>query len=104
MKKRCINLTTARPHEDDDFCGIRECPEGYFCGKSNANPNYGASNFDTIPYSLLIVFQSVTLEGWSVFMVWIEKTYTTISFLFFIPIVFIGAFFLLNLTLAVIKS
>lgn len=37
-------------------------------------------------------------------MVWIEKTYTTISFLFFIPIVFIGAFFLLNLTLAVIKS
>lgn len=33
-----------------------------------------------------------------------SKAYTPVSFLFFIPLVFIGAFFLLNLTLAVIKA
>lgn len=32
------------------------------------------------------------------------EAYTQLSFLFFIPLVFIGAFFLLNLTLAVIKA
>ena len=34
----------------------------------------------------------------------LQKSFNSLSFLFFVPLVFIGAFFLLNLTLAVIKS
>lgn len=37
-------------------------------------------------------------------MLMVVKAYTSVAFIFFIPLVFIGAFFLLNLTLAVIKS
>lgn len=37
-------------------------------------------------------------------MIMIQKAFNRASFLFFVPLVFIGAFFLLNLTLAVIKS
>ena len=37
-------------------------------------------------------------------MIMYQKTYTVYVFLFFVPLVFIGAFFLLNLTLAVINS
>ena len=33
-----------------------------------------------------------------------QKAYTYYAFFFFVPMVFIGAFFLLNLTLAVINS
>ena len=33
-----------------------------------------------------------------------QMAYTYYAFLFFVPMVFIGAFFLLNLTLAVIKN
>lgn len=62
------------------------------------------TNFDNIFYSLLVVFQSVTLEGWSVIMVQVQKVFNILSLFFFIPLVFIGAFFLLNLTLVVIKS
>jgi hypothetical protein len=50
------------------------------------------------------VFQSVTLEGWSEIMVFVQKTFNVLSLFYFIPLVFIGAFFLLNLTLVVIKS
>jgi hypothetical protein len=50
------------------------------------------------------VFASVTLEGWTYIMAAIAKSYTYYSPLFFIPMIFIGAFFLLNLTLAVIKA
>jgi hypothetical protein len=50
------------------------------------------------------VFASVTLEGWAYLMAAIAKSYTVFSPLFFIPLIFIGAFFLLNLTLAVIKA
>ena len=37
-------------------------------------------------------------------MVLLQKSMTFLAFLFFVPIIFIGSFFLLNLTLAVIKS
>ena len=37
-------------------------------------------------------------------MVQVQKVFNILSFFFFIPLVFIGAFFLLNLTLVVIKS
>ena len=36
-------------------------------------------------------------------MVMLQKTYTPIAAVYFFPIIFIGSFFLLNLTLAVIK-
>ena len=52
-----------------------------------------------------MVFQSVTLEGWSDLMVQMEQVFVpVVIYLFMIPLVFIGAFFLLNLTLAVINS
>jgi len=50
------------------------------------------------------VFQSVTLEGWSDVQRDMSKAYSQLIFIYFLPLVFIGAFFLLNLTLAVINS
>jgi hypothetical protein len=82
----------------------KSCPGGYFCGKSNENPNYGVTNFDNVAYSFLAVFQCLTLEGWSEIQRDMQRSYITIIYLMFIPMVLIGAFFLLNLTLAVINS
>jgi hypothetical protein len=45
-----------------------------------------------------------TLEGWTPIMVGLMKSVGTWIVIYFYPIVFIGAFFLLNLTLAVIKA
>ena len=61
-------------------------------------------NFDNVYFAFLAVFTSVTLEGWSDIMVALQKTFNFLSFLYFIPLVFVGAWFLLNLTLAVIKA
>lgn len=68
LKNRCVSIQTGMELEDGDsprFCEGIGCPGGYFCGKTNANPNYGVTNFDNVMYSVLCVFQSVTLEGWS---------------------------------------
>ncbi|CAI2364628.1 unnamed protein product [Moneuplotes crassus] len=104
LKKRCIEIETGKVHPDDLLCGAKACPDGYFCGKTNTNPNMGITNFDNIFYSFLVIFQCVTLEGWSTVMVMLQLSFNNLAFLFFVPLVFIGAFFLLNLTLAVIKS
>jgi Ion transport protein len=68
------------------------------------NANFGATNFDNIFYSILMVFVCVTLEGWSDIQRMIQQGMTNVMFLYFVPLVFIGAFFLLNLTMAVINS
>jgi|JI10StandDraft_1071094.scaffolds.fasta_scaffold22793_7 hypothetical protein len=105
LKKRCINENTGSPHSDSLFCGGGDgCPDGYFCGKTRENPYYGFLSFDNVYYAFLAVFTSVTLEGWSEMMVMLQKTFNVLSVLYFIPLVFIGAWFLLNLTLAVIKA
>lgn len=85
-------------------CGTYVCPGGYVCGKTMTNPNYGTTSFDNIYKAVLLVFQTVTLEGWSQNMFNVKYAFNEGAYVYFIPIVFIGNFFLLNLTLAVIKS
>jgi hypothetical protein len=84
--------------------GVQSCPEGSFCGKQIANPNYGVTNLDNIFYGLLMVFQCTTMEGWSDIQTFYQKAYSFNIWLMFVTIVFIGAFFLMNLTLAVINA
>jgi hypothetical protein len=106
LKQRCVHTATGVAYPDPDLiCGGEVvCPEDYFCGKMNENPNYEVTNFDNIFWALLVVFQCITLEGWSDIQTMYQKAYTYYAFFFFVPMVFIGAFFLLNLTLAVINS
>jgi hypothetical protein len=104
LKNRCINIQSGTMHPDEILCYGSNCPGGFFCGKSNDNPNYGVTNFDNVFYSLLCVFQSVTLEGWSDVQSMMQMAYTYSIWLYFLPLVFIGAFFLLNLTLAAYSS
>jgi len=105
LKNRCISIQTGIIHPDElPLCGGISCPGGYFCGKSNENPNFGVTNFDNVFYSFLCVFQSTTLEGWSDIQMMMQKAFTYSIWIYFLPLVFIGAFFLLNLTLAVINA
>lgn len=104
LKKRWINSETGTIYGVDYLWGSQDWPVGYVWGKTNENPNYGTTNFDSIFFSLLTIFQCVTLEGWSYIMMQMQQSFASYSIIFFIPLVFIGAFFLLNLTLAVIKS
>lgn len=86
-------------------CGAMDiCPEGYYCGKQNANPNMGITNFDNIFYSVLMVFQITTLRGWSDIMYNLMGNYSYYSWIICVPIVYIGAHFLTNLLLAVVNS
>jgi hypothetical protein len=107
LKNRCINEQTGKISDLEELplCGGQAtCPEGYFCGKMNENPNFGVTNLDNIFYAILMVFQCTTLEGWSDIQVMYQKTYLYAIWIYFTFMVFIGAFFLMNLTLAVINA
>ena len=86
------------------LCGYDICSGSNICGKIIANPNFGIINFDNIFYSFLMVFQCITLEGWTQIMFYYVRTFSIYMVFFFIPLVWIGAYFLVNLTLAVINT
>jgi len=86
------------------LCGYDNCFGANVCGKAIANPNFGIINFDNIFYSFLMVFQCITLEGWTQIMFYFVRTFSIYMVFFFIILVWIGAYFLVNLTLAVINT
>ena len=108
LKQRCFRPESGIPYIAPDtesyICGIKACPDGYICGKMIENPNWGVTNFDNISYSFLMVFQCVTLEGWTEVMYWLFDAFSIYIVIYFVLLIFIGSFFLLNLTLAVIKA
>ncbi|EGR32726.1 hypothetical protein IMG5_072540 [Ichthyophthirius multifiliis] len=105
LKKRCFYADTGIPDNRDILCGGIDCPqEGQICGKLMQNPDYGVTNFDDILYSFLMVFQCVTLEGWTSIMFYLFDTFSIYTIFYFVCLIFFGSFFLLNLMLAVIKA
>lgn len=102
FRNQCMDLNTGV--FVGGLCGILQCDTDSECVYSLDNPNQGVTNFDNIFFAMLNVFQCITLEGWTNVMVSAQKTFSMYVFLYFIPLVFIGAYLLLNLTLAVIKN
>lgn len=65
--------------------------------------DYNLTAFDHIGYGLITVFQFITLEGWSKVMYnMMDSNIAWMAIIFSVCLVMIGAFFLLNVVLAVL--
>ena len=73
---------------------------------SNADIQYGYGSFDNFSQSMIAVFQIITLDSWTVILYNLmnQASLTQIPALFCVSLVFLGAFFLLNLMLAVVME
>lgn len=66
------------------------------------NPDFEVTSFDNILKSVLNIFIIITLEGWTDVMYKIRSATGSVAYdIFFILVVVIGAFFILNLMVAV---
>uniref|UniRef100_A0A8C1FUN4 Sodium channel protein n=1 Tax=Cyprinus carpio carpio TaxID=630221 RepID=A0A8C1FUN4_CYPCA len=78
------------------------CPEGYTCMKAGRNPNYGYTSYDNFGWAFLALFRLMTQDYWeNLFQLTLRaagKTYM----IFFVVIIFLGSFYLINLILAVV--
>jgi len=107
LKQRCVNIDTgevAGAWDDSDICGSRACGENQVCAKGLNNPNFGNTHFDNLLISMLMIFQSVTLEGWTPIMINLEKAVGMWIVALYIPIVYLGAFFFMNMTVVAMNS
>lgn len=77
------------------------CPAGYECRHNVGYPNWGMFRFDTVPWAMLNIFIIISLERWSLAMYWVQDATSGWAAIYFVILIFIGSFFVLNLTLAV---
>uniref|UniRef100_A0A8C3GP08 Sodium channel protein n=1 Tax=Cairina moschata TaxID=8855 RepID=A0A8C3GP08_CAIMO len=99
LRHKCVRW----PPLNDTLLGdFGKCPEGYECMKAGRNPNYGYTSYDTFSWAFLALFRLMTQDFWeNLFQLTLRaagKTYM----IFFVVVIFLGSFYLINLILAVV--
>ncbi|XP_069920261.1 voltage-dependent T-type calcium channel subunit alpha-1H isoform X2 [Oryctolagus cuniculus] len=74
------------------------------CRSGDANPHNGAISFDNIGYAWIAIFQVITLEGWVDIMYYVMDAHSFYNFIYFILLIIVGSFFMINLCLVVIAT
>ncbi|XP_012884778.1 PREDICTED: voltage-dependent N-type calcium channel subunit alpha-1B [Dipodomys ordii] len=107
--KACFPNSTDADPVGDFPCGreapARLCEGDTECREYWAGPNFGITNFDNILFAILTVFQCITMEGWTdILYNTNDAAGNTWNWLYFIPLIIIGSFFMLNLVLGVLSG
>uniref|UniRef100_A0A0N5AJK0 Voltage-dependent calcium channel type A subunit alpha-1 n=1 Tax=Syphacia muris TaxID=451379 RepID=A0A0N5AJK0_9BILA len=86
--------------------GAYKCEgDGLLCLSGWVGPNYGITSFDNIAFAMLTVFQCITMEGWTSIMYYTDDALgSTYNWAYFIPLIVLGSFFMLNLVLGVLSG
>ncbi|RMC04726.1 hypothetical protein DUI87_17896 [Hirundo rustica rustica] len=82
--------------------GAGVCPPGYKCCKIGPNPDYGFTSFDTFGWAFLSLFRLMTQDYWERLYQQTLRASGKVYVLFFMMVIFLGSFYLVNLILAVV--
>ncbi|XP_067328040.1 sodium channel protein type 2 subunit alpha-like [Anolis sagrei] len=97
---------TLESSKDPLLCGnssdAGQCPEGYTCVKAGRNPNYGYTSFDTFSWAFLTLFRLMTQDYWENLYQLTLRAAGKGYMVFFVLVIFLGSFYLVNLILAVV--
>ncbi|KAM9795561.1 sodium channel protein type 4 subunit alpha B-like [Neosynchiropus ocellatus] len=78
------------------------CPDGYVCLKAGRNPNYGYTNYDSFGSAFLASFRLMTQDFWENLFHLTLRAAGKAYMVFFVVVIFLGSFYLVNLILAVV--
>ncbi|XP_074173205.1 voltage-dependent L-type calcium channel subunit alpha-1S isoform X1 [Rhinolophus sinicus] len=91
----CARTGSGRP------CTINgsECRGGW------PGPNHGVTHFDNFGFSMLTVYQCITMEGWTDVLYWVNDAIgNEWPWIYFVTLILLGSFFILNLVLGVLSG
>uniref|UniRef100_A0A4W6F9S7 Voltage-dependent L-type calcium channel subunit alpha n=1 Tax=Lates calcarifer TaxID=8187 RepID=A0A4W6F9S7_LATCA len=85
--------------------GRRCIINGSECRPGWEGPNNGITHFDNIGFAMLTVYQCITMEGWTKVLYWVNDAIgNEWPWLYFVPLILVGSFFVLNLVLGVLSG
>ncbi|KAK2839752.1 hypothetical protein Q5P01_013492 [Channa striata] len=79
-----------------------QCPEGYYCVKVGRNPDYDYTSFDSFGWAFLSLFRLMTQDYWENLYQQTLRASGKPYMIFFVLVIFLGSFYLVNLILAVV--
>uniref|UniRef100_A0A1A8DTV0 Sodium channel protein n=1 Tax=Nothobranchius kadleci TaxID=1051664 RepID=A0A1A8DTV0_NOTKA len=82
--------------------GAGLCPEGFWCIKAGRNPDYDYTSFDTFSWAFLSLFRLMTQDYWENLYQQTLRVAGKPYMIFFVLVIFLGSFYLINLILAVV--
>uniref|UniRef100_A0A3Q3EVK9 Voltage-dependent L-type calcium channel subunit alpha n=1 Tax=Labrus bergylta TaxID=56723 RepID=A0A3Q3EVK9_9LABR len=84
----------------------RRCSiNGSECRPGWEGPNNGITHFDNIGFAMLTVYQCITMEGWTKVLYWVNDAIgNEWPWVYFVPLILVGSFFVLNLVLGVLSG
>ncbi|KAH9513030.1 Voltage-dependent T-type calcium channel subunit alpha-1H [Bulinus truncatus] len=74
------------------------------CLNRAVNPFQGAVSFDNIGLAWVAIFQVISLESWVNIMYYVQDAHSFWDFIYFVALIVIGSFFMINLCLVVIAT
>ncbi|XP_012789522.2 sodium channel protein type 10 subunit alpha [Sorex araneus] len=78
------------------------CPPGFLCLKTAGNPDYNYTSFDSFSWAFLSLFRLMTQDSWERLYQQTLRASGKIYMIFFVLVIFLGSFYLVNLILAVV--
>uniref|UniRef100_A0AAX7UBB7 Sodium channel protein n=1 Tax=Astatotilapia calliptera TaxID=8154 RepID=A0AAX7UBB7_ASTCA len=112
LRQKCVrslshyNFYKVEGAKDALICGYGsdagKCPEGFDCLKVGRNPNYGYTSFDTFGWAFLALFRLMTQDYWEKLFHQTLRSAGKTYMIFFVLVIFMGSFYLVNLILAVV--
>ncbi|XP_026635025.1 sodium channel protein type 10 subunit alpha isoform X2 [Microtus ochrogaster] len=78
------------------------CPSGYICLKTSENPDFNYTSFDSFAWAFLALFRLMTQDSWERLYQQTLRASGKMYMVFFVLVIFLGSFYLVNLILAVV--
>ncbi|XP_008834406.1 sodium channel protein type 10 subunit alpha isoform X1 [Nannospalax galili] len=125
LKNKCMKNNSTEPQEaanyssqnagnvffkigttDPLLCGngsdAGQCPKGYTCLKTSDNPDFNYTSFDSFAWAFLSLFRLMTQDSWERLYQQTLRASGKMYMVFFVLVIFLGSFYLVNLILAVV--
>ncbi|XP_078500327.1 voltage-dependent L-type calcium channel subunit alpha-1S isoform X1 [Lissotriton helveticus] len=78
---------------------------GTECRGGWVGPNQGITKFDNFGFSMLTVYQCITMESWTDVLYWVNDAIgNEWPWIFFVSLILLGSFFVMNLVLGVLSG
>uniref|UniRef100_A0A3B1K9Y5 Voltage-dependent L-type calcium channel subunit alpha n=1 Tax=Astyanax mexicanus TaxID=7994 RepID=A0A3B1K9Y5_ASTMX len=114
MHKTCYyegtDIIALRENEVPSPCaqagnGRRCTINGTECRGGWPGPNFGITHFDNFGFAMLTVFQCITMESWTNVLYWVNDAVgNEWAWIYFVTMILLGSFFVLNLVLGVLSG
>ncbi|XP_072521967.1 calcium channel, voltage-dependent, L type, alpha 1S subunit, a isoform X2 [Salminus brasiliensis] len=112
MHKTCYytgtDIVATEEYEEASPCaeagnGRRCTMNGTVCKPGWPGPNNGITHFDNLGFSMLTVYQCITTQGWTDVLYWVNDAIgMEWPWLYFVTLILLGSFFILNMVLGVL--